>query len=308
MPPKKSSAAAKGKKPAAGLTRAYLFLYNLLSLTLWATCTLRAAFLLFQQLSDETIHGFDALPSIFTDVFPLLLITQSLAGLEILHSLVGLVRAPLLTTAMQVSSRFIVVWGAMYAFGEGAADSVSDLLGPAVGAKQLSNAVAEGDGLVGLLGTTQYCDFAFLGCMFAWGITECIRYGFFAMQLGGVAVPGWWQWLRYPLSLSLFLKKKEEEEKVMLIETDTTPSSSCTPLAFPPSACLCSSAWNLPRSLCMCTTNGFWLALWRFTSQVSLNYPLFLLTEIDRFTGSYILYTHMMSQRRRVMRGKSRID
>lgn len=206
MPPKKPSA-AKSKKPASGLTRAYLFLYNLLSLTLWATCTLRAAYLLFQQLSDETITGFDALPSIFTDVFPLLLITQSLAGLEIFHSLVGLVRAPLLTTAMQVSSRFIVVWGAMYAFGEGAADSVSDLLGPAVGAKQLSNAVAEGEGMVGLIGTTQYCDFAFLGCMFAWGVTECIRYGFFAMQLGGVAVPGWWQWLRYPLSV--FSKRRK---------------------------------------------------------------------------------------------------
>ncbi|OKL55893.1 hypothetical protein UA08_08947 [Talaromyces atroroseus] len=256
------------KKPVSGLTRTYLFLYNLLSLSLWATCTLRAAVLLSQQLSDESINGFDALPSIFTQVFPLLLITQSLAGLEILHSLVGLVRAPLLTTTMQVTSRFVVVWGVMFLFREGAVD-LSGLLGPAVGAKhqQQPVGVAEGDGLVGLVGETQYCDFAFLGCMFAWGVTECIRYGFFAMQLGGVSVPTWWQWLRYNTFFVLY---------------PIGIASECVFMYF---------------------------SLGHAEKYVHVYYKWVMMGIMAIYVpGSYILYTHMMSQRRRVMRGKSRVD
>lgn len=42
----------------------------------------------------------------------------------------------------------------------------------------------------------KFGDFAFLGCMGAWGITEIIRYGFFALQVLGQRVPNWWMWLR----------------------------------------------------------------------------------------------------------------
>lgn len=205
MPPKKPAAgpaAAKGtsKKSASGPTRGYLFLYNLLSFGLWATCTVRTALLLLeqqqqQQADNANNNDSNSISSIFPQIFPLLLLTQSLAGLEILHSLTGLVRAPLMTTAMQVSSRFIVVWGVMYLFRDGAAED--GLLSVFLGPELAQPIVHAGDGLVGVVGKTQYCDFAFLGCMFAWGITECIRYGFFAMQLAGVSVPGWWQWLRY---------------------------------------------------------------------------------------------------------------
>lgn len=38
---------------------------------------------------------------------------------------------------------------------------------------------------------------AFLGCLAAWGVTECIRYGFFALTLSGFKVPSWWMWLRF---------------------------------------------------------------------------------------------------------------
>lgn len=147
-----------------GLSRPYLLLYNALSLTLWATCTIRGLSQLF--FSPNTI------PQIFTNVYPLLLTTQSLALLEIIHSLLRLVRAPVLTTAMQVASRILLVWGIMYPFQ-----------GVIVGEKSQE--------VVGL------GDYAFLGCLGAWGVTECIRYGFFALQLSGVGVPGWWAWLRY---------------------------------------------------------------------------------------------------------------
>lgn len=155
------------------LTRLYLFTYNALAFTLWATSTTYAALLLTQQTP---------LPTIFNIIYnPYLLAAQSLAILEILHSLLGLVRAPVMTTLMQVASRLLLVWGIMYPFGDhGAAWYGGKIVG-------------------GFGGEAQLGDYAFLGCLGAWGITECIRYGFFALQVGGVGVPGWWTWLRYVL-------------------------------------------------------------------------------------------------------------
>lgn len=70
----------------------------------------------------------------------------------------------------------MLVWGIMYPFGDHG---------------------AVGKGIVGGFGEGQLGDYAFLGCLGAWGVTECIRYGFFALQVSGVGVPGWWTWLRY---------------------------------------------------------------------------------------------------------------
>ncbi|RCI11435.1 hypothetical protein L249_7169 [Ophiocordyceps polyrhachis-furcata BCC 54312] len=43
--------------------------------------------------------------------------TQTLAALEVLHSLLGIVRAPLFTTAMQVSSRYLLTWVVVHRYG-----------------------------------------------------------------------------------------------------------------------------------------------------------------------------------------------
>ncbi|OJJ64441.1 hypothetical protein ASPSYDRAFT_124355, partial [Aspergillus sydowii CBS 593.65] len=159
----------------SGLVRQYLLAYNAINFFLWTTLTVRTIRLLINQavahrsLSPTQFN----IPAVFADTYaPLLQITQSLATLEILHSLIGIVRAPLVTTAMQVASRLFVVWGVLYPFH-----------GSIVGAK--------GGDLLG--------EYGYLGCLLAWGVTECIRYGFFVMQVnGGVeTVPGWWQWLRY---------------------------------------------------------------------------------------------------------------
>lgn len=146
-----------------GVTRGYLFTYNTTNLLAWGTCLLYTANLVPTALASKT------LPTIFNTTFnPLLLATQSLALLEVLHSLIGLVRAPVMTTAMQVASRLLVVWGILAQFG-----------GDIVGAKN-----------------AQTGDYAYLGCVAAWGITEVIRYGFFAITLSGGSVPAWWTWLR----------------------------------------------------------------------------------------------------------------
>ncbi|EED15003.1 phosphatase-like protein (PTPLA), putative [Talaromyces stipitatus ATCC 10500] len=259
MPPKKSTA---GKKPVSGLTRTYLFLYNLLNFTLWATCTVRTALRLFEKQQQNDLQNVSSIP---TEIFPLLVVTQSLAALEILHSLLGIVRAPLITTAMQVASRFVVVWGIMYTFREGSElyDSVLSKYFSDIPFVQQ----AVSDGLMGVSGKLQYGDLAFFGCMFAWGITECIRYGFFVLQLGGLPVPGWWQWLRYNTFFVLY------------------PIGIASECVF------------------------MYISLGHAERYVHKYYKWFLVIVMGIYVpGSYILYTHMMAQRRRVMRGKTRVD
>ncbi|RAH51604.1 protein tyrosine phosphatase-like domain-containing protein [Aspergillus brunneoviolaceus CBS 621.78] len=224
--------AATTSRPSP-LTKPYLILYNALNFTLWATCTLQGLTLLATGTP---------LPLIFHKVYPLLQATQSLALLEILHSLAGLVRAPVTTTAMQVASRILLVWGIMYPFQGGI-----------VGAPAPATATVAG---------AQTGDYAFLGCLSAWGITECIRYGFFVCQVSGLGVPAWWAWLRYntfyvlyPLGIS--------SECVMVVQA-LKPAAAVSPV--------------------------YW---WFLVVVLGVYVP-----------GSYILYTHMIAQRRKALKKK----
>lgn len=109
-------------------------------------------------------------------------------------------------------------------------------------------------------------DFAFLGCMGAWGVTEIIRYGFFALQVLGLRVPSWWMWLRYNTFFVLYPIGISSE--CILIFKALEPAAELNPL-----------------------------------------YKWFLIANLVIYVpGSYILYTHMMAQRRRVLRGKKRVD
>ncbi|OOQ89971.1 phosphatase-like protein [Penicillium brasilianum] len=216
-----------------GLTRGYLFTYNTANLLAWGTCLLYTASLIPNALASSTLS------SIFPTTFnPLLLATQSLALLEVLHSLVRLVRAPFITTAMQVASRLLVVWGILVPFG-----------GEIVGARG-----------------TQVGDYAYLGCVAAWGITEVIRYGFFAITLSGGDVPAWWTWLRYNTFYVLYPIGITSE--CTLIFKALGPAGQLNPL-----------------------------------------FQYFLIAVLVIYVpGSYILYTHMIAQRRKVLRGKKRAD
>lgn len=172
---------SKAKPAQSGLVRQYLLAYNAANFFLWTTLTVRTIrILILQALAHKSLSPTQFnIPAVFADTYaPLLQITQSLATLEILHSLIGIVRAPLVTTAMQVASRLFVVWAVLYPFH--------------------ASIVGAGD-LPG--------EFGYLGCLIAWGVTECIRYGFFVMQVnGGVeTVPKWWQWLRYVFFFFLLL-------------------------------------------------------------------------------------------------------
>jgi hypothetical protein len=124
---------------------------------------------------------------------------QSAAGLEVVHSLlgtsprfplihsdirvglkkkkdweagtnerVGLVRSPVSTTALQVLSRIVLVWGVCDNF-------------PSVPANSLF----------------------YSSMLIAWSLTEVVRYGYFVFALNGY-IPGILTWLRYNLFFVLY--------------------------------------------------------------------------------------------------------
>ncbi|KAI9931282.1 hypothetical protein AWENTII_004527 [Aspergillus wentii] len=241
------------KSSPSGLTKAYLLAYNATSFGLWATCTLRAASLI--PLLAPSGH----LPAIFNAIFsPLLTTTQSLALLEILHSLVGIVRAPVFTTLMQVSSRILVVWGIMYLFHD-RGDGNGGIVGGDFEGLDFTAITSTGPG-------AQLGDYAFLGCLGAWGVTECIRYGFFALQVWGSGVPAWWTWLRYNTFYVLYPLGITSE--CILVVKALGPAAKLHPL--------------------------YW---WFLVAVLAIYVP-----------GSYILYTYMMAQRRKVLKKKGRAE
>ncbi|EEQ32391.1 Phs1p [Microsporum canis CBS 113480] len=175
--------------PVSSPTQAYLFLYNLVSLGLWGTLTFRLFSSLFRIYNGNHGGQGEIVAGIFVYLFPLLQTTQSLAALEILHSLFGLVRASVMTTAMQVASRLLLVWGVMYVFS------------PFSPTLPIFESAGTGLNKYFLLGhgmrSAQLSDWGFIGCLFAWGVTECIRYGFFVFQILGQGIPKVILWLRF---------------------------------------------------------------------------------------------------------------
>lgn len=80
----------------------------------------------------------------------------------------GLIRAPISTTALQVVSRIVLVWGICEQF-------------PSVPANTLF----------------------YSSMLIAWSITEVVRYGYFVFTLNG-CIPGILTWLRYNLFFVLY--------------------------------------------------------------------------------------------------------
>jgi len=148
----------------------YLVAYNTICLVLWSTITLRAALLVPVLVAHGKLHAL--LPALQS----LLTWTQTLALLELFHSLLGLVRASPVATAIQVASRVLLVWGILHPFPT--VVETTNTFGRAVAGSTTG-------------------PIAFSGLIAAWGVTECVRYGFFVAQLGTGRVPPWLSWLRY---------------------------------------------------------------------------------------------------------------
>jgi very-long-chain (3R)-3-hydroxyacyl-CoA dehydratase len=92
----------------AMLAKLYLFLYNFASFLGWG-------YILLTCIQTLQVNSFwSAHSELFPKIWEPLMIVQSLALLECVHSLVRLVRSPFITCLMQVSSRLLLVWGVLW--------------------------------------------------------------------------------------------------------------------------------------------------------------------------------------------------
>jgi very-long-chain (3R)-3-hydroxyacyl-CoA dehydratase len=118
-------------RPQSGAKNIYLLTYNALSAALWASILYRVftlgghevnnarkAGLLFGKgggimggMGEGVIERGLGSGKVYEEMEGWVRGVQTMAGMEVLHSLFGIVRAPLLTTVMQVASRFLLVWG-----------------------------------------------------------------------------------------------------------------------------------------------------------------------------------------------------
>ncbi|KAF2087856.1 PTPLA-domain-containing protein [Saccharata proteae CBS 121410] len=209
--------------PKSTTKQNYLIAYNAVSAFLWFSVLARVV----------TLTPIVGPRNVFGGVDEFVRWVQTLAVMEVAHAAFGIVRAPLLTTLMQVSSRLLLVWGIAYPFPSSTSASI-----------------------------------AFPSMLLAWSITEVIRYTYFVFALrNNGSVPSVLTWLRYNTFYVLY---------------PLGITSECTLVykAIEPAG----REWG----------KGWAWALW---AVLAVYVP-----------GSYILYTHMMKQRSRVMRGKKRAE
>lgn len=225
-------------KQTSSTKSTYLLAYNGISFLLWSVVTLRALVLIPALSSHGRLEG------LYEALFDLLRSTQTIALLEVVHAAIGLVRASPVTTAMQVASRLMLVWGVLTPYPE------------IVATKNVFGRTQQGTtgGPVGLA-----------GCHIAWGITEMIRYGFFVWKEGvSDVIPGWLTWLRYNTFFVLYPIGISSEVILMYLAIEPAQDGK----------------------------TGY---EWILKAVIAIYVP-----------GSYILYTHMMAQRRKIMKGKSK--
>ena len=160
-PPAQSApASASSTKPTPPLVRTYLIAYNLVSCLLWSYVWL--------LIVHHLLTAPHPIQTLYSHIHRPLQLTQSLAALELLHSLLGLVRSPLLTTALQVSSRLFIVWGTAHI-----APPAQSSLG-------------------------------FTLATLSWATVEPPRYLYYTLTLLTTAIPYALTWLRYSLFLVLY--------------------------------------------------------------------------------------------------------
>ncbi|KAK7753458.1 hypothetical protein SLS62_004533 [Diatrype stigma] len=216
-----SDAKKPAAKPASSPVKTgYLILYNAVSAALWLAVLVRTV--------TASASGADGYTTVYGTTGEFCKWTQTLAGMEVLHSLLGVVRAPFFTTFMQVFSRYAIVWGVTDLFPGIARDSP-----------------------------------AYASMLLAWSTTEVIRYSYFALTLAaGGKPPAPLHWLRYHAFFVLY------------------------PVG------ISSEAWLI------------WRAVEPARDAVHPYYStaLFLYVVAVYPPSAYILYTHMMTQRRKVMK------
>lgn len=94
-------------------TDIYLIAYNALCCAGWAQVLMQSLDFLYKSYQmEEFVVGLEAV--LFSGIADYLIVVQLAAILEIVHAAVGLVRSPVFVTAMQVSSRVVVLFPAIF--------------------------------------------------------------------------------------------------------------------------------------------------------------------------------------------------
>ncbi|KAF3360589.1 hypothetical protein VdG1_01549 [Verticillium dahliae VDG1] len=169
-----ASKASESRKPQASpLKNGYLILYNAVSASIWAS-------ILFRTVAVYSRHGPAAVP---LAVASWTLWAQSAAGMEVIHSLLGVVRAPVLTTFVQVAGRCTVLWAYIRPFLQVAQDP------------------------------------AYTAMVVAWSIAEVIRYSYFVFHLSDM-LPRALVWLRYSMFFVLYPVGILGEIRLVLLATE----------------------------------------------------------------------------------------
>jgi very-long-chain (3R)-3-hydroxyacyl-CoA dehydratase len=98
-----------------GVKEIYLILYNALCCIGWAVVLAGALKTVIQGIPEDGLV--ESLANVYAPVADLLIYSQSAALLEIVHSALGLVRSPVIVTAMQVGSRICALIAIVFAPG-----------------------------------------------------------------------------------------------------------------------------------------------------------------------------------------------
>lgn len=163
-----SARISRAHPPSSKALTAYLTAYNLAQFLGWS-------WILVSTIRCKLLGGDN---NYLWQVIQLpLLLFQTAAILEVLHCLLGFVRAPVVTTAMQVASRIWVLWGIVY--------------------------IVPWDTTTGSLRSLGGLSPTFASLVIAWALSEIIRYGFFAaraLNIGSHSL----LWLRYSGFLALY--------------------------------------------------------------------------------------------------------
>lgn len=171
----------------AALSKAYLVLYNSVQTAGWSYLLVKTLKFL---LENQTAVG------IWDECGTSVTIFQSLAALEVIHCMIGIVPSSTLVTFLQVFSRVFMVWG-----------------------------------IIRPVEKVQVCPFLPL-TLIAWGVTEVIRYSYYCTNLIG-SPPRFLTWCRYTFFLGLYPAGISGEVGNILYSLDTIRRKQLFSLALP---------------------------------------------------------------------------
>uniref|UniRef100_A0A183C0U8 Very-long-chain (3R)-3-hydroxyacyl-CoA dehydratase n=1 Tax=Globodera pallida TaxID=36090 RepID=A0A183C0U8_GLOPA len=174
-------------------------------------------------------------PELYKNVELQLKIFQTAAILEIVHSLVGLVRSPVFTTVVQVFSRVTVLWLIL--------DTIE------------TSRVSVGVPML----------------LLAWSITEVVRYSFYALNLLN-SVPYALTWMRYTFFIALYPMGAGGEVLTMIAALDEIARRKHFTIEMPNSWNMSFNFYYVVIALCLIYLPGF-PKLYGYTFFIAL-YPM----------------------------------